>query len=315
MGEREQLARLVIGGDAFRQIPIDRRRHHRLSLAHGLAQLLGESQLGGHVGRILDDLERLALHIEDRIEARLNPHFAAALGHGLVLAGVVLATGESRPQCSIPTLALACVHEDPVRLAAQLLEAVAGQAQEVGVGRAEGAVEIELGHGLRLADGRQLAEAIGELEHLLGDVDRVLDDLERPSAPVEDREIGRLDPDGLAVLAQPLVLGRLGLPGAQAVPEGTVGGGIAVGGIHEAAVVHRAQVGKRVARGLAEILVRRQDIALQVELDDRELAANGLDLPEHIGIPTGAAQQRDAELKGIPGHGALAPLSAEPPSP
>ena len=55
----------------------------------------------GDVGCELDDLERLAAAVEDRIVAGLNPDFLAALADPLVLAGVELAAAELVPELLI----------------------------------------------------------------------------------------------------------------------------------------------------------------------------------------------------------------------
>src|SRR5262249_7570664 len=53
----------------------------KLALVIGILQLLLRD-----IGRKLDDLERLAVRIEDRIVARLNPNLPAALADPFVLA-------------------------------------------------------------------------------------------------------------------------------------------------------------------------------------------------------------------------------------
>ena len=60
---------------------------------------------------------------------------------------------------------------------------------------------------------------IGSLELLLGDVGGVLDDLEGLAVLIEDRVVGGLDPDLLAALADPLVLGRLVFAAVQRSPR------------------------------------------------------------------------------------------------
>ena len=56
-------------------------------------------------------------------------------------------------------------------------------------------------------------------QHLRGDVGGELDDLERLAVEVEDRVVGGLDPDLLAALADPLVLGGLKLAPSELLPE------------------------------------------------------------------------------------------------
>ncbi len=279
-----------------------------MRLAHGFAKLRGEFQLRRDVGRVLDDLERFAFRIENRVVARLDPHLTPAFGDALVLSGVVFAERKLCPQRAVlGASALAGFDEHPVMLAAKLLQRIPHEAQEVGIGSADRAVEVEFDDGLRLADGGELALPVRLNEHLLCDIHRVLDDFEGPAAQVENGEVRRLDPDGSAVLGHALVLGGLGFSPAQFVPEGAVLRGIPDSGIDEIPVMHASQVRTGIARGLREVLVGREHVAVEVELDDRQPAADRLDLAPHIGQVAGThprtAQQQAAELERIPSHG------------
>ena len=95
-------------------------------------------------------------------------------------------------------------------LALDLVERIAHRAEEILVGGDDRAVHVELDHGLRPADRRDLAGVFHALDLLRGDVGGELDDLERLAVGVEDRVVGRLDPDFLAALAEALVLRRPG---------------------------------------------------------------------------------------------------------
>ncbi len=109
-------------------------------------------------------------------------------------------------------------------LALDFVERVAQRAEEVVVGGDDRAVHLELDHRLRLADRRDLAGVVGALDLLRGDVGREFDDLERLAAAVEDRVVGRLDPDLLAALADPLVFGGLVFAAVEPRPEFPIGG-------------------------------------------------------------------------------------------
>ena len=76
-----------------------------------------------------------------------------------------------------------------------LLGRVTHHFQEIVVGLKDGAVHLELDHGLRLADRFHLAGIVGVGQLLLGDVGSVFDDLEGLAVEIVDGVIGRLDPD------------------------------------------------------------------------------------------------------------------------
>ena len=75
----------------------------RLDLAFALLLAvklkLGELP-GGDIGGVFDDLVRLALFIEDRVVAGLQPNLAAALADALILAGIELAARRVSPRTS-----------------------------------------------------------------------------------------------------------------------------------------------------------------------------------------------------------------------
>ncbi len=308
LDEGGQLARLACDRDPASQVALDGSRDDGLRLADCLAQLLREGELSGDVGSVFDDLERFVFRVQDRVVARLDPDLAAALGKILVLARVIFAPGELGPERPIGLAAgLHGVDEHAMVPAAQLLERVAHDGEEVGVGGPDRAVQIEFDHRLGLADGGELALAIGQAQHSFRHVDGVFDDFERLAAAVENGEVRGLDPHHLAVLGPSLILRRLGFTPAQLVPEQSVFRSIAHGLIDEHPVMLAAQFGARVARCLREILVAREDVAVQIELDDRQQPADGLDLATQIGpgpgIEPGPAQQRAECGERVPGHG------------
>ena len=76
----------------------------RLRLADGreLAFEIRVAQfLLGDVGGVLDDLERLAVHVRDRVVRRLDPDFPAALADALVTADVGFAAVELLPERAV----------------------------------------------------------------------------------------------------------------------------------------------------------------------------------------------------------------------
>ena len=95
-------------------------------------------------------------------------------------------------------------------LALDLVQRVAQRIQEILVGGDDGAVEVEFDDGLGLADGVDLALVVRFLQLLAVMSVAILHHLERPAVAVEDRVVGRLNPDLLAALADALVFARPG---------------------------------------------------------------------------------------------------------
>ena len=91
LAELRNVAALAFKRNALGQVIALDRGHDLLGLLHGLHR-------GGDVGGVFDDLERLAVGIQDRIVAGLNPDLLAALAEALVLVGVELAASELVPE-------------------------------------------------------------------------------------------------------------------------------------------------------------------------------------------------------------------------
>jgi hypothetical protein len=99
------------------------------------------------------------------------------------------------------------------------------------------------------------------------DVGGVFDDLVRSAVFAEDRVVARLDPDLLAAFAEAAVLGRLELAAIQLGPEVAVLGAVLVGRLDEHAVMTPLDLLQRVTQRLQEVLVRRDNGSIQLELD------------------------------------------------
>jgi hypothetical protein len=154
-------------------------------------------------------------------------------------------------------------------LALDLVERVAERLQKVVVGVEHDAVEGELDHGLRLADRRDLTFEVGGLGLLRGDVGRELHHLVGLAVPAHHRIVGGLDPDLAAAFGESLVLGGLERAGAQAGSEVAIFGALPVGRLDEHRVMLADDLRQRVADCAEEVLVGRQDVAVEIELDDR----------------------------------------------
>ena len=115
-------------------------------------------------------------------------------------------------------------------------------------------------------------------QDLFGHVEGIFDDPVRLSLQVQDRIVGRLDPDIAVVLANPVEPSGMELSRIQLQPE------IAV--FHAADIVrrteHRMVLPDDLAQGIAdcpqEVVVCEQNLAIKIELDHRQAAANGIDL-------------------------------------
>ena len=279
----ERGAEIRVGGaDGAVHVEFD----HRLRFADrvDLAVIVGGLQLlRGDVGGELDDLERLAGLVEDRIVGGEDPDLLAALAEPLVFGGFVLAAVQPRPELAIGgAVAIFRHHEHAVVLALDLVERVADGAEEILVGGDDGAVHVELDHGLGPADRGDLAGVLHALDLLRRDVGRELDHPDRLAAAIEDRIVGGLDPDLAAALAEALVLRGLEFAAVQLGPEFAIGRALALGRIDEHAVMLALDFGQRVAHGAEKILVRGDDGAVELELDHGLRLADGGGLRERV---------------------------------
>ena len=103
----------------------------------------------------------------------------------------------------IRAAAIVGLDEHAVVIALDFTERVAGRAQEVFVGGDDRAVHVEFNYRLRPADRRNLAGVFVHTADLVGgSIGHELDDTGGPAVGVEDRVVGRLDPDLAAALAE-----------------------------------------------------------------------------------------------------------------
>ena len=93
--------------------------------------------------------------------------------------------------------------------------------------------------------------------------------LERFSAGVEDRVVARLDPDFSAAFGNTLVLVGIELAAAELFPEQAIFGALPVSRVDEHAVVLALDLLQAVTQRIQEVLIRGQDGAVELELDDR----------------------------------------------
>ncbi len=94
-------ALLVGHGDAPGQIALFGSRHHFPGLRHRALHGLVLMHLRGDVGRVLDDLERLPVEVEDGVVGGLDPYLAPPLAQATILAGIVFAAPEFLPEAAV----------------------------------------------------------------------------------------------------------------------------------------------------------------------------------------------------------------------
>ncbi len=163
-------------------------------------------------------------------------------------------------------------------LSTHLIQAVAGDGEEVLVGRENTPIHAELDHRLRLGDRGQLPGRIGRLQFLRGDVGGELDHLVRPPLAVQHRVVRCLDPDLALPLAEAAVLSGVIFAAPQPRPEVAVFGATRLFGVDEQGMMLALDLVQPVAHRLQEIVIGLQDGAVERELDDRLHAMQRRDL-------------------------------------
>ena len=232
----------------------------------------------GDVGGEFHHPERLAVLVEHRVIGGEDPDFLAALADPLVFGRLVFAAVEARPELAVGgAVALGLLDEHAVMLALDFGERVAHRLQEVFIGGDDGAVHLERNDRLRPADRRDLAGVLHALDLAGGDVGRKLHDLDRLAVAVEHRVVGRLDPDLLVPLADPLVFGGLVFAALERRPEIAIRRAVALRRRDEHAVMLALDFAERVAEGFQEIVVGGEDDAVHAKLD------HGLRPAERVG--------------------------------
>ena len=118
----------------------------------------------------------------------------------------------------------------------------------------------------------------------LGHVGREFDDLHDLVVRVENRIVGRLDPNFLAALADALELGGDIFAAVQLPPEFLVFGRLRVGRLDEHAMMLAFDLVEAIAEHVEEILVGGDDFAIGREFDDRLDARDRVDLALELGV-------------------------------
>ena len=159
--QRLDLVGLAVERNALRQVVFFCRRNDLLGLLNGKLQRLAGENLRSDVGRIFNDLERLAAHVHDGVVTGLDPDFLAGFADPLVLTGIEFAAAKLLPEGAVfGAFAIGRFHEHAVMLAANFTERVAERFEKIVVGVEDFSVEREFDHGLRLADRGDLSLVI-----------------------------------------------------------------------------------------------------------------------------------------------------------
>ncbi len=234
--------------------------------------------LEGDVRGDLDDARGASLAVKDRVVGGAQPQLFAGLGDAPELTLLELAVCEGTPEVAVLLGSDELVAaEEAVMLADDLVERVPGGGAKVVVRRDDSAVDLELDDGLGAIEGGDLGAGNDGGLLLGGDVRGDLDDARRSPVAVKDRVVSGAQPELLSGLRDAAELALLKF----AVSEGAPEAGVPVRGGHlvaaEEAVMLADDLVEGVAGGGAEVLVRRDDGAVDLELDDRQGAREGVE--------------------------------------
>lgn len=206
----------------------------------------------------------------NRVVRGLDPDLFAAFADTKIFRRLILAPAETLPEIAVVgAIGVFRLHEHAVMPALDLIEMVVQRIAKILVRRQDLARQRKLDNSLRLRDRCKLAGRIGRGELLRGDVGGKLDDLERLARGIQNGVVGRLDPDFLAALADPLEFGCLEFTTPQLFPEGAIIGTGRIGRLDEHAVMLPGDLSEIVAQGTKEIGIGRNDRSVDRELDHR----------------------------------------------
>ena len=147
--------------------------------------------------------------------------------------------------------------------------------QEVRVRIQDRAVQIEADHGLGAVDGRDLTGIPGGAEHRFRDIGRIFDNSDRPAGLVEDRVVGRFDPNFTTILTKPRELGRDELAIPQPAPKLGIGRAGRIGACDEHCMLLSDHLLRLIPHEIEEAVIRLQNGAIGGELDDGIRALHG----------------------------------------
>ncbi|MNQ34134.1 hypothetical protein D3C85_475850 [compost metagenome] len=158
--------------------------------------------------------------------------------------------------------------EHAVVLALDIAQVVVHDGEEIIVGFQHIALHVEFDHGLRLADGADLAFVFDIALFQGRDVGSELDDFIRLAVRVEDGVVGSVDPHFAPIPGAALVFALVEFAASQLGPEVAVFVRFDILGVAEDRMVLALHLGQAIADDTQEILVRMQDGAVEFEFDD-----------------------------------------------
>ena len=235
----------------------------------GLCQRADSAHALRHIRCKLDDLADLSLVIDDRIIGRLDPDLLAALAEAQEFVGGELTTSEPLPELPVfLRLHIGGIAEHPVMPPLNFLQLVPQRPAEILVGGENLTCRREFDHRLRTRDCIQLAgilhgflpdhRDIGcKLHHLVG------------LAAAQHRIVGGLDPDFPSTLGEALILLPVEFAAAEPGPEFPVFDAVGLRRFNENTVMLALDLRQLIAQCRAEIGIGVEDIAAEVEFDDR----------------------------------------------
>ncbi|MFA6967450.1 MAG: hypothetical protein WC281_17780 [Bosea sp. (in: a-proteobacteria)] len=167
-------------------------------------------------------------------------------------------------------------------LALHVGQGVADRAKKIVVRIEDGAGQVELDDGLRLADGSDLALQICQRFPLCRDVGGELDDSDGFAEAVQNRRIGCLQPDSLASFGDSEELRLDCLAFIQARPKFGIILGVFLHILDKHSMVMTSDFIDGVANHIEEILVRCKDITIHTEFDHRLRPADRKRFPRSV---------------------------------
>src|ERR1700761_1697319 len=247
-------------------------------------QGLYRARLLGDVGGVLHYLEWPAIHVEDRVVACLNPYASTAAADAPEQASVVFAQPQALPELTIGfAFAFVGIDKQLVVSTDDVFAPGNQRSKKIVVRVEDDAVEIEADHRLCAIDRGKAPFHVSGFEALGGDIDGVLDDFARPAECIENGTVAALNPDLAPALGDAFIDPALRFAGAQLAPECLVLVAFTLVWLDKHTVMLADDFVSAVAERREEIIVGRNDFAVQRKFDDRLCLVKGVDLALQLG--------------------------------
>ena len=278
-------------GAFFGDVPSAQGDVVRLGRAGGVGGMLLHH--GSHVGGELDHFAQAPAGVVHRVVVGFEPHGLAVLIHPFELAAEHFALIQALPEVAVGRAAgHGRAAEHAVMLALDLRQGVTHALQEIGVGRDDGAVEVELDHRHGAADSGQFGISFAFSLQARRDVHGVLHHFGDLTCFVTYRVVAGLQPNRLAIARHPFKGAGLELAITQVRPQLVVLGAAGECGGAEHTMGLALDLLGAIAHGLEEVVIGPQHSAGQVEFDHRHGPLDGIQQAGLLG---------DGVLQGIDG--------------